>query len=118
MHPQRRKKKRKKAQIKPVDVQENAASKKRKVTDQNGHSEKWRGWKHALDQELDKAGGKLRWKRLRRRLVSRYCRGNSAAGDDSKALGDKEELELQALASIPDEYLCKRTSFVRLPRAA
>lgn len=83
---------------------------KRKRKASNAPVGKWLGWKHTLDHELREAGGRLPWKKLRDVLVDRYCACSDGMGPLSRA-----ELEMQALASIPDDYLNKRTPFVKLP---
>lgn len=72
----------------------------------------WRGWKHALDEELAEAGGALPVKRLRTALVARYREGGAAAdeGDDDEDLGN------HALACIPEKYLSRADALVRRPR--
>mmetsp|Transcript_36909 Transcript_36909/g.73016 ORF Transcript_36909/g.73016 Transcript_36909/m.73016 type:complete len:258 (-) Transcript_36909:44-817(-) len=68
----------------------------------------WVGWKRALDEELKEAGGELPWKKLRDTLVTRCCDSGGANGTS------KEDLNCQALACIPDGYLSKKDSLVRL----
>jgi len=77
------------------------------ATPKNGKS--WVGWKRALDEELKSAGGELPWKRLRDTLVMRCCESGGANGTN------REDLNCQALACIPDKYLSKEDSLVRLP---
>jgi cell growth-regulating nucleolar protein len=69
--------------------------------------QQWQGWKRALDDELQEAGGQLPWKRLRDNLVARYREGNN--GENGK------QVELESLAHIPDSYLSKEDEFVRIP---
>lgn len=70
---------------------------------------KWAGWKRALDDELESASDQVPWKRLCDAVVKRCqeCKQTDGAG--------VEELGLQALASIPDNYLSKEDEYVRLP---
>mmetsp|Transcript_116910 Transcript_116910/g.342359 ORF Transcript_116910/g.342359 Transcript_116910/m.342359 type:complete len:246 (+) Transcript_116910:95-832(+) len=70
---------------------------------------RWAGWKRALDEELDQAGGSLPWKKLRDVLATR-CLAEGGAGDASA-----EHLGHQALAAIPEAYLSEEDSLVRLP---
>ncbi|CAK0841700.1 unnamed protein product [Prorocentrum cordatum] len=76
----------------------------------------WRGWKRALDEELQSApGNELPWKRLRDALVQRYCSEHVAKGENSS---DNLGLEFAALACIPEAYLSKSDGLVRLPDKA
>jgi len=76
----------------------------------------WRGWKRALDEELQSApGNELPWKRLRDALVQRYCSDHVVNGE----IGcDNLGLEFAALACIPEAYLSKSDGLVRLPDKA
>jgi len=69
---------------------------------------KWSGWKHALDAELDAAGGSMPWKKLKAQLVKRY----REAGE-SKAASD-DDLGNQALAAIPEGYCSEKSEMVQL----
>lgn len=69
---------------------------------------KWAGWKRALDSELADAGGSMPWKKLQTALVKRYV-------DSGEKVDDKGVLEVQALASIPDDYLSTADELVRMP---
>ncbi|CAE7542030.1 LYAR [Symbiodinium pilosum] len=64
----------------------------------------WPGWKRAIDEELK--SGAMPWKRLCTRVVERYR--------ESGHSGDNDELELQALSSIPEDYCCPKTPTVKL----
>lgn len=72
----------------------------------------WAGWKRALDDELEAAGGSMPWKRLRDALAACAKKNGQANGDGEDALG------YQALASIPEEYLSNKDELVRLPSAS
>ncbi|CAK0841703.1 unnamed protein product [Prorocentrum cordatum] len=75
----------------------------------------WRGWKRALDEELQSApGNELPWKRLRDALVQRYCSEHVAKGENSS----DNLVEFAALACIPEAYLSKSDGLVRLPDKA
>merc|ERR1712187_118927 len=72
----------------------------------------WNGWKRALDEELSVAPkGELPWKRLRDAVVARA----EAANAEGKA-ASLAELQSQALANIPNDYLSKEDAMVRLPQ--
>jgi len=76
----------------------------------------WRGWKRALDEELQSApGNELPWKRLRDALVQRYCSEHVAKGENGN---ENIGLEFAALACIPEAYLSKSDGLVRLPDRA
>ncbi|OLP79259.1 Cell growth-regulating nucleolar protein [Symbiodinium microadriaticum] len=64
----------------------------------------WPGWKRAIDEEL--TSGAMPWKRLCARVVERYRESGHA--------GDNDELELQALSSIPEDYCSSKTPDVML----
>merc|ERR1712048_53123 len=69
---------------------------------------KWDGWKQALDDELQNAGGTMPWKQLRDALVAR--------GSEAQLPGvgvTEEELGHQALANVPACYLSKEDTIVR-----
>ncbi|CAJ1438802.1 unnamed protein product, partial [Effrenium voratum] len=71
----------------------------------NGTSAKtWPGWKRAVEDELRE--GAMPWKRLCTRLVARYR--------DTGNKGSEEELELQALSNIPEEYCSDKDPTVKL----
>lgn len=72
---------------------------------------KWQGWKRAMDDELKAAGGEMPWKKLRDELVVRFQSSGQVNG------ASKDQLELQALASIPDTYCSKDDPLVRLPKS-
>lgn len=73
---------------------------------------KWAGWKRALDDVLGEGGGELPWKKVRKNLVASYLKCHECAVANEDVLG------AEAIASIPDEYLSKESSLVRLPAAA
>merc|ERR1719433_1059768 len=62
-----------------------------------------------LDEELRTAGGRLPWAALRNRLVGHLC----ASGTDLRT--SSEEVGLQALSCISEDYLNKTDELVRLP---
>lgn len=73
---------------------------------------KWKGWKRALDEELQAAPcNELPWKRLRDALAQKYR--SEVAADEAD-----DEVECAALASIPVAYLSKADELVRLPAKA
>eukprot|EP00930_Biecheleria_cincta_P006213 TRINITY_DN107196_c0_g1_i1.p1 TRINITY_DN107196_c0_g1~~TRINITY_DN107196_c0_g1_i1.p1 ORF type:complete len:242 (+),score=68.91 TRINITY_DN107196_c0_g1_i1:40-765(+) len=73
---------------------------------QNG----WAGWKRALDDELKAAGGSLPWKKLCTRLVQQFREKSGTANGESEA-----DLEVQALASIPEGYCSPKNAVVKIP---
>lgn len=71
---------------------------------------KWAGWKRALDEELQAAGGALPWKQLRDALVARRRLCGQLQGLN------EEELGLRALACVPEAYLSRKDDVVRLQK--
>lgn len=69
----------------------------------------WAGWKRALDDELKAAGGSLPWKKLCTRLVTRYRGSGKANGERG------EDLDVQALACIPEGYCSEKSDIIKLP---
>ncbi|CAK9110390.1 unnamed protein product [Durusdinium trenchii] len=70
----------------------------------------WPGWKRAVDEELEASGGAMPWKRLCLRLVERFSETGSGCN------GHGDDLELQALSSIPEEYCSDKDPTVTLVR--
>eukprot|EP00928_Gymnodinium_smaydae_P030756 TRINITY_DN2277_c0_g7_i1.p1 TRINITY_DN2277_c0_g7~~TRINITY_DN2277_c0_g7_i1.p1 ORF type:complete len:309 (+),score=16.38 TRINITY_DN2277_c0_g7_i1:31-957(+) len=65
-------------------------------------------WKYVLDLELRKAGGVLHVEKLKGRMMRSYL-------SERHSTRSAHCLGLEALASIPDEYLSMVDSYVRLP---
>jgi len=65
--------------------------------------------KRVIDAELQKAGGMLPYKRLRKSAVAALKGGDSWLGDDACSLG------LRVLCAIPSSYVNKDNDLVRLP---
>lgn len=72
-------------------------------------SEKWCGWRVALDSELAVAGGAAPWPHVQRALISRRRRCTSASDVDETIW------RVEALASIPLHYLSTSSNLVTLP---
>lgn len=70
----------------------------------------WAGWKRALDDELKTAGGSMPWKKLCTRLVQQFRERSGKANEESD-----DDLEAQALASIPEGYCSPKNDYVRMP---
>mmetsp|Transcript_87785 Transcript_87785/g.155661 ORF Transcript_87785/g.155661 Transcript_87785/m.155661 type:complete len:231 (+) Transcript_87785:66-758(+) len=71
---------------------------------------KWSGWKHALDAELQAAGGSMPWKKLKTQLVKLYRDAGEGKGASDEDLGQ------HALAAIPEGYCCECTEVVKLAK--
>eukprot|EP00928_Gymnodinium_smaydae_P029721 TRINITY_DN22301_c0_g3_i1.p1 TRINITY_DN22301_c0_g3~~TRINITY_DN22301_c0_g3_i1.p1 ORF type:complete len:329 (+),score=16.51 TRINITY_DN22301_c0_g3_i1:13-999(+) len=65
-------------------------------------------WKYVLDTELRNAGGMLHVKKLKDKMTRSYK-------SERRTTRNAHCLGLEALASIPDEYLSMVDSYVRLP---
>eukprot|EP00930_Biecheleria_cincta_P043766 TRINITY_DN30045_c0_g1_i1.p1 TRINITY_DN30045_c0_g1~~TRINITY_DN30045_c0_g1_i1.p1 ORF type:complete len:570 (+),score=84.10 TRINITY_DN30045_c0_g1_i1:67-1776(+) len=84
---------------------------KAQVTDLES-SDRWKCW---MVEALRAAGGELHWKQLKHIMAQRWYREVALCNEGSSVLSDDRELvEMQALASIPDAYLSNCDSLVRL----
>eukprot|EP00933_Yihiella_yeosuensis_P018756 TRINITY_DN15304_c0_g1_i1.p1 TRINITY_DN15304_c0_g1~~TRINITY_DN15304_c0_g1_i1.p1 ORF type:complete len:576 (-),score=163.85 TRINITY_DN15304_c0_g1_i1:413-2140(-) len=72
---------------------------------------RWLGWKKALDDQLQSAGGEMPWQKLQKAVVHhrRNCRKPLPKS------ATEEELRLRALSAIPEVYLSGEDGIVRMP---
>eukprot|EP00435_Cladocopium_sp_Y103_P024268 s3665_g5.t4 len=81
-----------KANAKPADQNANGENHKPPEVKK---AREFPGWKRAIDEELEGAGGALPWKKLCRQVKNRYCETNPGVADD---------IESRVLSAIPEEY--------------
>ncbi|CAE8615207.1 unnamed protein product [Polarella glacialis] len=70
---------------------------------------RWAGWKLGVDEALEEAGGVMSWRRLRDSVVARYCLLSGSCDVDLKSLGRF------VLAHVPQEYVSRRSIWVKFP---
>eukprot|EP00933_Yihiella_yeosuensis_P065045 TRINITY_DN68644_c0_g1_i1.p1 TRINITY_DN68644_c0_g1~~TRINITY_DN68644_c0_g1_i1.p1 ORF type:complete len:214 (+),score=33.35 TRINITY_DN68644_c0_g1_i1:68-643(+) len=69
----------------------------------------WDGWRQAIDEELQSAGGSMPWSRLQKKLIRRYQK----AMPRSELLADV--IGLGALSNLQETHLSDSDNIVRLP---